>query len=477
MPYNKFSKSFLSAKSGDRLPPQALDAEKAVLGSMLIEREAIEQTLEIIEQEHFYSNNHGAIFAAIRDLYNHGVAVDLITLSDELKKRKSFDAIGGEVYLAEVIDKVSTAAHASHYASIVRQKALLRDLINNATHIVEQCYLEEEEPEKLVDQAQDRIFSVSQKQAMKGFVHASALAQIVMERIETAHMQKKEVPGVPTGFTKFDSMTGGFQKSDFIILAARPSQGKTAMALNMAYHAAVEKKVPVAIFSLEMSKESIFQRMVCAAAMADLHHVRSGMFKKEKWADLTRELAKLSESALYIDDTPGLTITEMRMRSKRLASELKKQGKELGLIMIDYIQLIRSTRRTESRQQEVAEISRLIKDLARTLNVPVVALSQLNRRSEDSGRTGHEPQLSDLRDSGSLEQDADVVALIHREEYYDRDNPELKRQASLIIAKQRNGPTGKVELNFLNEFTKFTNPAPKNMNFPEEIEETPSMLL
>ncbi|MFA6583466.1 MAG: replicative DNA helicase [Elusimicrobiaceae bacterium] len=469
---SKFLKT--TPKVSDRLPPQALDAEKAVLGSMLIEREAIELVMEILEDNHFYSNNHRTVFNAIKSLYNRGAAVDLITLSEELKSGKTLEIIGGEAYLAELIDKVSTAAHATHYANIVRQKATLRDLINNATHIVEQCYMEEEEADKLVDSAQDRLFAISQKQEMKGFVHASTLSQIVMERIESAHMQKQSVTGVPTGFIKFDSMTGGFQKSDFIILAARPSQGKTAMALNMAYHAAVEKKVPVAIFSLEMGKESIFQRMVCAAAMTDLHQVRTGMFKREKWSDLTRELAKLSESSLYIDDTPGLTITEMRMRSRRLASELKKQKKELGLIMIDYIQLIRSSHRIESRQQEVSEISRMIKDLARTLNVPVVALSQLNRRSEDGGRTGHKPQLSDLRESGSLEQDADVVALIHREGYYDRENPDLQRQASLIIAKQRNGPVGEVELNFLSEFTRFTNPAPSNMEFPDESMVTPS---
>ncbi|MDD4004866.1 MAG: replicative DNA helicase [Elusimicrobiaceae bacterium] len=477
MPQKKhFSKPFsgLPAKSGDRVPPQAIDAEKAVLGSMLIEREAIEQCHEILQPEHFYSHNHRVIFEAMVDLYNRNSAVDMITLSEELRSKKMIELVGGEVYLAELIDKVSTAAHAGHYAGIVRQKATLRDLINNATHVVEQCYLEEEEPEKLVDLAQERIFAVSQKQEMKGFVHASALSQIVMERIEKANLNKQSVTGVPTGFIKFDNMTGGLQKSDFVILAARPSQGKTAMALNIAYHAAVEKKVPVAIFSLEMGKESIFQRMVCAAAMTDLHQVRTGMFKREKWADLTRELARLSESSLYIDDTPGITITEMRMRSRRLASELRKQGKELGLIMIDYIQLIRSAGRVESRQQEVSEISRMIKDLARTLNVPVMALSQLNRRSEDGGRTGHKPQLSDLRESGSLEQDADVVALIHREGYYERDNPDLQRQASVIIAKQRNGPVGEVELNFLSEFTRFTNPAPQNMDFPEESALAPS---
>lgn len=471
-----FNKPFTvpPVKSGDRMPPQAIDAEKAVLGSMLIEREAIEQCHEILLPEHFYSNNHRVIFEAIVDLYNRNSAVDMITLSEELRSRKMLEMTGGEVYLAELIDKVSTAAHATHYAGIVRQKATLRDLINNATHVVEQCYMEEEEPEKLVDMAQERIFAVSQKQEMKGFVHASTLSQLVMERIEQANLNKQSITGVPTGFIKFDNMTGGLQKSDFVILAARPSQGKTAMALNMAHYAAVEKKVPVAIFSLEMGKESIFQRMVCAAAMTDLHQVRTGMFKREKWADLTRELARLSESSLYIDDTPGMTITEMRMRSRRLASELKKQGKELGLIIIDYIQLIRSSGKSESRQQEVSEISRMVKDLARTLNVPVMALSQLNRRSEDGGRTGHKPQLSDLRDSGSLEQDADVVALIHREGYYDRENPEVQRQASIIIAKQRNGPVGEVELNFLSEFTRFTNPAPSNMDFPEESALTPS---
>jgi len=459
----------------NRLPPQALDAEMAVLGSMLIEREAIERAFEILEEQHFYNPAHQTIFKAIKELYDKGCAVDMITLTEQLRKTDSLENIGGEAYLSDLIGKVSTAAHVVHYAEIVKHKATLRDLINTATSIVENCYKEEDDPDRLLDVAQEKILFVSQKQQVKGFVHAKELSHIVMERIEAAHLRKATVTGVPTGFTKFDDMSGGLQKSDFIILAARPSQGKTALALNIAQYAAVEKKIPVAVFSLEMAKESIFERMVCGAAMADLHQVRSGMFKREKWTDLTRELARLAESPMWIDDTPGLNITEIRMRTRRLASELQRKGQTLGLVVIDYIQLIQgSAKKAENRQQEVSDISRRLKELARTLNVPVLALSQLNRRAEDKSREGNKPQLSDLRESGSLEQDADVVALIHREEYYKRDDPSLKGLATLIIAKQRNGPVGDVDLNFIHEYTRFTNPAPRAMEFAEESAILPS---
>jgi len=452
-----------------RVPPQASDAEMAVLGSMLIEREAVDRAFEILEERHFYSSAHQAIFRAIQSLYEKSRAVDLVTLVEELKTAGKLAGAGGEVYLSELVDKVSTAAHVAHYAHIVRYKATLRDLISAATTIVESCYGQEEEADVLVDQAQEKIFAVSQQQIVKGFISAKELAHVVMERVEAAHVKKESVTGVATGFMKLDEMTGGFQKNDFVIIAARPSQGKTAIALNIAYHAAVEKKIPVAVFSLEMAKEVIFERMVCAASRVNLHSVRTGMFKREKWTDLTREFTRLSDAPLYIDDSPGIGITEMRMRVRRLASELKKQNKELGLVIIDYIQLIHGPqRRMENRQQEVSEISRRLKELARNLSLPVLALSQLNRRTEDRSREGNKPQLSDLRESGSLEQDADVVALIHREEYYKREDPALKGLATLILAKQRNGPVGEIDLNFLHEYTLFTNPAPRAMSYAEE---------
>ena len=282
-------------------------------------------------------------------------------------------------------------------------------------------------------------------------------------------LERKGVKGVATGFSEFDYKTGGLRKSDLIILGARPSQGKTAMALNIAHHACVNCGVPTAIFSLEMGRHAIYERMLCSASMSKMSEVRNGRFAHNKWQDLTRELARLAEAPMYIDDTPGITVTDIRMRSRRLANELEKEGKKLGLIIIDYLQFIRSSGRFESRQQEVSEISRMLKELARTLDVPVLALSQLSRKNEDRARQDNRPQLSDLRESGSIEQDADVVALIHRDAYYKKKedlqaNPGLDRKATLIIAKQRNGPTGDIDLTFLGEYTLFTNPVPEETN-------------
>ncbi len=448
----------------EKIPPQAIDAEMAVLGSMLMESNAVERALDILKPEHFYKDAHKKIFAAMKSLADKNQAVDLVTLTEELKTQNLLLQVGGELYLADLINKVSTAAHVEHYANIVRQKYLVRDLIRTATSLVEECYKGEEEPEKLIDMAQDQIFKLSQKQDLRGFVSSKVLAVEVMEMIEKAHLDRNPIKGVPTGFRAFDDKTGGFRKSDLIILGARPSQGKTALALNIAHYACVQKKIPVAIFSLEMSRHSIYERMLCSAAMAEVHLVRSGRFPRNKWPELTHQLACLSEAPLYIDDTSGISITEIRMRSRRLANELAKQGKTLGLIVIDYLQLIRSSGRSESRQQEVSEISRMLKELARSLEVPVLALSQLSRKNEDKSREDKRPLLSDLRESGSIEQDADVVALLHRDEYYKRDDERFKGKATLIIAKQRNGPVGDIDLNFISQYTLFTNPVAETEN-------------
>ena len=454
----------------DKLPPQALDAEMAVLGSMMIEQEALERAFNILKAEHFYKSAHQKIYKAMAALSERGQAVDLITLTEALKKEGFLAEIGGERYLSELMGKVSTAAHVEHYAKMVYDAALVRELINISTATVEECYKNQDEPTSLIDEAQAKLFQLNQKRELKGFVSSKDMSGEVMQMIEKLIVDKNPIKGVPTGFTKFDLKTGGLRKSDLIILAARPSQGKTAMALNIAYHAAVEANFPVAIFSLEMNRYSIYQRMVCSAAQADLHQVSTGMFKKERWKELAKEIQKIGKAPLYIDDTPALTITDIRVRARRLASELNKQGKELGLIMIDYIGLIRgSGKKVESRQQEVSEISRMLKELARNLNVPVLALSQLNRKTEDKSRADNRPQLSDLRESGSIEQDADVVALIHREGYYKRDDPTLKTDATLIIAKQRNGPVGDVKLNWYSEYTLFANPAPESVDIPAEV--------
>ncbi|MCQ2410668.1 MAG: replicative DNA helicase [Elusimicrobiaceae bacterium] len=454
----------------ERIPPQAIDAEMAVLGSMMLDGEALTDALEILKPEHFYKEAHQKIFAAAQALAQRNQAVDIVTLSEELKKNNLLTQLGGEVYLTQLVDKVATAAHVKHYAEIVYKKYVVRDLIHTATGLVQRCYKEEDDdPQILIDSAADQIYKLSQKQKLSGFISAKDLAPQVMAELEKSFQNKNAIQGVPTGLDEFDHRTGGLRKSDLIILGARPSQGKTALALNIAHHACVECGLPVAFFSLEMGRNSIFERMLGAAAMVEIHKLRTGWFDRNKWSDLTRELGRLSAAPFYIDDTSGISITELRMRARRLASELKKQGKELGLIVIDYLQLIRGgERRTESRQQEVSEISRMLKDLARTLNVPVMALSQLSRKNEDKARTDNKPLLSDLRESGSIEQDADVVALIHRDWYYKRDDESLKNKATLIIAKQRNGPVGDIDLAFFGEYALFTNPAPEHMEAAQQ---------
>lgn len=455
----------------ERIPPQAVDAEMAVLGSMLLDAEAVETAFEILKPEHFYKEAHQKIFAAMKDLADRSQAIDIVTLSEELKRSNLLTRLGGEIYLTQLVDKVATSAHVKHYAEIVYKKFVVRDLIRTATGLVQRCYKEEDDdPQTLIDSAADQIYKLSQKQKLSGFVASKDLAPEVMEILENAIKNKNAIQGVPTGLSKFDEKTGGFRKSDLIILGARPSQGKTALALNMAHYACVRCGIPVAFFSLEMNRHSIFERMLGAAAQVEIHSLRRGYLERGKWPDLMRAMGELASAPFFIDDTSGISITELRMRSRRLASELKKQGKELGLIVIDYLQLIRGgERRVESRQQEVSEISRMLKDLARTLNVPVLALSQLSRKNEDKSRSDNKPQLSDLRESGSIEQDADVVALIHRDWYYKRDDESLKNKATLIIAKQRNGPVGDIDLAFFSEYALFTNPAPENMEAVQDM--------
>lgn len=449
----------------EKVPPQAPDAEMAVLGAMMLDPDALTQALEILRPEHFYKSAHEKIFALMQQMADRGQAVDLITLKEELNRAGLLTQVGGEVYLAQLAEKVTTAAHVKYYADIVYKKYVVRDLIRTATGLVQRCYREEDDdPQILIDSAADQIYKLSQKQKLSGFVTSKELGPEVMAMIERARKDKSSVQGVPTGFTDFDRKTGGLRKSDLIIIGARPSQGKTAMALNIIRNACVNHHIPVAFFSLEMNRHIIFQRLLAAGAMVEVNKIQNGYFEQSKWTDLTREIGLLESAPLYIDDSSGLSITEIRMRARRLATELKKQGQELGLIVIDYLQFIQGgERKVESRQQEVSEISRLLKDLARTLNVPVVALSQLSRKNEDKGRKDNKPQLSDLRDSGSIEQDADVVALIHREAYYNHDDPTIQNKALLILAKQRNGPVGNIDLTYLSQYTLFTDPAPEHM--------------
>ncbi len=443
----------------NKVPPHSNEAEMAVLGAMLIDKEVIDGITEVLQPKHFYSDIHRRIYEAVLDMRQRGMPVDVVTLSEELRKTGRLDELGGQKYLADLMEKVSTAAHTQAYANIVRERALMRELIRVSTSIVEKTQEGAESVDKIMDFAEEQILSVAQKNTDHGFASASTLAAQTLGRMEKVFSQHSPVTGVPTGFTRLDDMTGGFQKSDLIIIAARPSMGKTALALNIAYNACVEKKIPTAIFSMEMDATSIMQRLICSAARANLSGVRNGKLSREVWPQLTRYTGVVSEAPLYIDDTPGLNILDIRNRTRKLMMQLKNENKELGLVVIDYLQLIRGAGRTESRQQEVAEISRLLKDLARSLQLPLVALSQLNRRSEDKGRADNRPQLSDLRDSGSIEQDADFVAMIHREEYYKREDPTVKNQATLIVAKHRNGPVGDVPLAFFHEYTRFDNPA------------------
>lgn len=445
----------------------------AVLGSMLIHGEAVEKAVELLDETDFYKEAHRRVFHAAKAIHLARQAVDVITVGDHLRAQKFLGEVGGPQFLQELVNKVSTAAHVEHYANIVREKSILRELIKVSTEVVGQAYREEKPSTQLLDDAQSRIMLVAQRSTVTGFKSAKDLAHVVISEIEALSQRKDAVTGVGTGLKSFDRMTAGFQKGDLILIAARPSQGKTALALNIAAHVVLNLKVPVAtaIFSLEMSRNAIMTRLIASEARVNLMDARNGFFRRDRWTDLTNAASRLSEAPLFIDDSAGLSILDVRSRARRLELELRSRGITLGLIMIDYLQLMRGpSRRVENRQQEVSEISRGLKHLARDMNIPVVALSQLNRRAEDKGRTDNKPQLSDLRDSGSLEQDADVVALIYREGYYNRDDVSLERNAQLIIAKQRNGPVGTCELVFTPQLARFEN---KEIGAePEEAEET-----
>ena len=453
-------------------PPQALEAEMAVLGSMLIEREAAEKALDALHETDFYLDAHKRVFRAVHVLFGAGQAVDVVTVSEELRRKSELDAVGGGAYLADLINKVTTAAHVEYYARLVKEKAILRDLINAATGVVTACYSQEKDTKLILDEAQGSILKVSERQTLHGVVQAKDIVHEVVDQIEKAVHSKQAVTGVPTGLTAFDRMTTGFQKSDLILIAARPSQGKTALAQNIVAHVVLEKSIPVLFFSLEMNKHAIMQRFIAAEAKVNLKDIRTGFFRRDRWQDITNAAARFAEAPLYINDNPGMTVFNVRAISRQLMSRLSQEKKSLGMVVIDYLQLLRGGgMRQENRQQEVSEISRGLKQLARELNVPVIALSQLSRASEDKTRQDNRPKLSDLRESGSLEQDADLVALIHREGYYKPMDPTLENKAQLIIAKQRQGPTGTVNVLFLRDITRFVDEAPGS-DEPAEFQES-----
>lgn len=431
----------------ERIPPQNLDAEQSTLGSMLLEKEAIYKGSEILRPDDFYREAHRVIFEVVVHLANKGEPVDMITVSEELKQRGMLDKVGGVAYLTQLANFVPTAANVEHYANIVAEKSLLRSIISVATNIVKMGYEGSEEVDVILDRAEKDIFEISQKRNVKGFVSLRSILVETFERIEKLYESKGGVTGLPTGYPDFDRMTAGLQPSDLIILAARPSMGKTTFALNLGEYAAVELKVPAIIFSLEMSKEQLALKLLCSEAGVDNQRIRTGTLRDDDWPKLSHALGRLSDAMLFIDDTPGISALEIRAKTRRIKAEYG-----LGLIIIDYLQLMGSRSRSENRQQEVSEISRSLKALARELDVPVIALSQLSRAVEQ--RADKRPGLADLRESGSLEQDADIVGFLYREDYY---NPETDRKniTELIIAKQRNGPVGSVDFYFQKEFSKF----------------------
>jgi replicative DNA helicase len=432
-----------------RLPPQNLEAETSVLGAVLLENEALNRVLEILQEDDFYRNAHRRIFSAILHLYEHSEPVDLITLSEVLKTRGELDDVGGVEYLNSLANAVPTAANISYYAKIIKEKAILRKLINRATEIVSQSYSNSGDVDEFIDQAERTIFEISEDRVRPSFYPIKDLIKSSFKTIERLYEKRQLITGVPTGFQKLDELTSGLQPSDLIIIAGRPSMGKTALALNIAQNASVQAAIPAAIFSLEMSKEQLALRMLCSEAKVDAHRLRGGFLSEADWPKLTRAAGSLSEAPLFIDDTPALSALEMRAKTRRLKIE-----HNLGLVIVDYLQLMRGRASADSREQEISDISRSLKALAKELSIPVIALSQLNRRVEERG--DKRPQLSDLRESGAIEQDADVILFLYREEVYNKSE-ENRGKAELIIGKQRNGPTDKVDLAFLDKYTRFEN--------------------
>ncbi len=442
-----------SDPSLQKLPPHSIEAEESILSAILLDNSTLLDVLEVLSPDHFYRTAHQKIFAAISELFSKSEPVDLVTLTNMLRDRNQLEEIGGAAYLARVVDTVPSAINVQHYARIVRDKSALRRLIAKANEITQHCYGDGGDLDQVLDFAESAVFEISEDKHQAAFHPISKIIESNIDALEERQGNKALVTGVPTGFTQLDHKTSGFQGSDLIILAARPSMGKTALALNIARNAAVESSVPVAVFSLEMSKESLSERLLCAEARVDSGRLRGGFLNPEDWGRITEAASALSEAPIYIDDSPDISATSIRTKSRRL-----KMDKELGLIIIDYLQLMKGRPGTERRDLEISEISRALKLLAKELNVPVVALSQLNRKLEE--RSDKRPQLSDLRESGALEQDADVVAFIYRDEVYNKDENNPNRgTAELIIAKQRNGPTGVVPLTFLGQYTRFENPA------------------
>lgn len=448
----------------DKLPPQNIEAEQSILGAIMIENDALPKVIEVISREDFYKESHRKIYDAMIELFDKSEPIDLITIAEELKKRNEIDAVGGEAYLSALASQVPTAANIRYHSKIIREKALLRALIQSASEIAGKVYEENLDADELVDQAERIIFTISDKRIKTSFVSLKDLIKGSFETIEHLYDKKSAITGTASGFTQLDELTSGFQKGDLIVIGGRPSMGKTALGLNIAQHVGMELKEPVAIFSLEMSKEQLAIRMLCSEARIDSNKVRKGFINgKEDWSKLTNAAGKLTESPIFIDDSSSTTVLEMRAKARRL----KLEHKGLSLVIVDYLQLMRGRGGFErSREQEISEISRSLKALAKELDVPVIALSQLNRGVEQ--RQVKKPTLADLRESGAIEQDADVIIFLYRDEFYNRETPE-KGKAEIIVAKQRNGPTDTINLSFFPHYTRFENYSDREYSETEEV--------
>lgn len=423
---------------------------KQSFGSMLTDRDAVSAAIEVLKEEDFYREDNKAIYAAILNLYNRSEPIDIITLKSELSAMGKLEAVGGLEYVASLPDKVPTTANAGQYIKIVEEKSVLRNLIKTANELITLGYDPTQEVEDIIDSAEKKIFEVMQKRNQKGYSSIKDVLVDTFTQLEQLYNQKQHITGVPTGFADLDYKTAGLHQSDLILVAARPAMGKSAFALNIATNAAVKANVPVVIFSLEMSKEQMVNRILCSEAMVDSNKVRTGTIDDDEWAKLAAASGQLSEAQIFIDDTPGISIMEIRAKCRKLKLE-----KNIGLVVIDYLQLVQGTnKRGGSREQEISEISRSLKILAKEINVPVIALSQLSRAPEQ--RPDHRPMLADLRESGAIEQDADIVMFLYRDDYYNEDS-EKKNIAEVILAKHRSGSTGTVELLWLGNYTKFAN--------------------
>jgi replicative DNA helicase len=457
-----------SAARGDegRIPPQAVDVEMSVLGAMLIEKEAIARALDLLNEDAFYKEAHRFIFQGMIALFDRSEPVDIVTLTEELKRRGVLEKVGGSYYLTELTERITSAANIEYHAKIVLEKALMRQLIASSNEISGRAYENTEDAFDLLDEAEQKIFKISEQHLKRSFVSMNQALHQTMEMLENIHGKHSGITGVPTGFTALDNITGGFQKSDLIVVAGRPAMGKTALVLSAARNASIDYDKPVAFFSLEMSAQQLVLRLICAEARVDQHKVRTGRLPEDQWQYLSTRIGKLAKAKLFIDDSPSLGILELRAKSRRLKAE-----HDVQMIIVDYLQLMQGPKGLDSREREISTISRSLKALAKELDVPVLALSQLNRAVE--ARSDKRPQLADLRESGAIEQDADVVMFVHRPEAYgirEEGGESTEGVAEIIVGKQRNGPIDTARMSFIKSYARFENLALKQFTGFEPAE-------